>query len=682
MAGERPKVAITKGRASAFLQCLVHIIPIGITMVVLSLNVRNHYYADVGTPRLNSKLEALQFAAKVHEGFIIASLTAVVLYHVRSDLVGGTGVPFSVLTAGYQIGQIRPLWRYELWAGLIMPGRLKRQLPLALTVILSLLLAAVSGPASAITMIPRLDWWMQRTVVNYVSIPTSNLWPTSLTSANAPSGCFHEAANRDISCPSAGFLTIMQSCLFGGISYVGHINVTFQQGDSTRTLAVEPVGAASINPDSGHDTIASDPYVFRASSLSQTMSDYLWEYWSQNQPLFAGLSDVSRNQVKISLFDGNITAYRPQVEVQCAQDNNYTTGEMAFPHDRLTVDPGRGATWKFDPRTVFKFNDTRLQNDTQFAWMDVSSGASRPSIGAAILVPDSYYGGNPTTKSVVVCTVDAWWVPVAMWLDPGLDNYTHQDSSFYDFTKPKHGNPPTHILIDSSWAQSLNIRPAGYSPTIIQDLFSAMLQNSTADFTPASEAPMMAFILSFLLTDGLARVANFEDSPFSSSQSKETPYNLYFNNFRLGYGYGLKGAVVKLAVVILLLHTLVALIHTFSIFGSGRGYKSWSTMEELLTLAMNSPPTMALNNTCAGIGDIETWKKIVKVREGTKPSDVGASAPRETPGHLVLTFEDRNASVGDKETSGGESGTAENGMLQPNTSYGTPRWNERVADQA
>jgi hypothetical protein len=47
---------------------------------------------------------------------------------------------------------------------------------------------------------------------------------------------------------------------------------------------------------------------------------------------------------------------------------------------------------------------------------------------------------------------------------------------------------------------------------------------------------------------------------------------------------------------------------------------------ELLALAINSAPTCALQNTCAGINKSETCSQVVRVRETTK-------------GHLELVFD-------------------------------------------
>jgi hypothetical protein len=75
-----------------------------------------------------------------------------------------------------------------------------------------------------------------------------------------------------------------------------------------------------------------------------------------------------------------------------------------------------------------------------------------------------------------------------------------------------------------------------------------------------------------------------------------------------GYAYSFEGITIKLAIVILLLHAVLALCHTVYEVGSGLSSSSWDSVAELVALAMNSTPTTALLNTCAGITRIATMK--------------------------------------------------------------------------
>lgn len=102
---------------------------------------------------------------------------------------------------------------------------------------------------------------------------------------------------------------------------------------------------------------------------------------------------------------------------------------------------------------------------------------------------------------------------------------------------------------------------------------------------------------------------------------------LRFTMYRLGYGYGINGKLIKFAAAILLLHVAISIGHiittlTIRPWTSG----SWATVGGIMALAMNSEPTEKLQNTCAGVAEGSTWNEIVKIRE-------------VSDGHLELVFD-------------------------------------------
>src|SRR5579862_7682425 len=112
---EQLKPAFDTERRLAFARCLIHIIPVGVSVGVMMLSFTGYYYADAGTQHQSMQLGALQFAAKVHETLIVASLSTVVLHQIQTNLLGDAGVPFSLLTTGHQLERV---FRRELWTGL------------------------------------------------------------------------------------------------------------------------------------------------------------------------------------------------------------------------------------------------------------------------------------------------------------------------------------------------------------------------------------------------------------------------------------------------------------------------------------------------------------------------------------------------------------------------------------
>lgn len=90
-ANQQPKAVAVRDRSKAFAQALVHLPSIGVTFGVLSLSFRTVFW-QAPAPNMNSILNALQFAAKLHETLILMSLSAIVLHRTRYDLLGPRGV--------------------------------------------------------------------------------------------------------------------------------------------------------------------------------------------------------------------------------------------------------------------------------------------------------------------------------------------------------------------------------------------------------------------------------------------------------------------------------------------------------------------------------------------------------------------------------------------------------------
>lgn len=177
----------------------------------------------------------------------------------------------------------------------------------------------------------------------------------------------------------------------------------------------------------------------------------------------------------------------------------------------------------------------------------------------------------------------------------------------------------------------------------------------TYDQFRQSRATMISTLLAGVITDGLARIAGNGIFPYSAAMfltnktdstgglvgrfvvtsaegGEDLPLNATsaeLGNWlridpvvsRYGYGYRWEGSgTAKFGIVVLLIHLALAATHTIFIL-----YKvlirreglvsSWTTIAELLTLAMNSSPSSRLQNTCAGVETAKTWRQVVAVRE-------------------------------------------------------------------
>ena len=173
---EQTKIAVRRSRTTALLRALIHVFPVGVALWEIVLNWNTYF---VGDDVYN--FAYYQFGAKVHEIAIEASLSAVIFSYVRYELMLGDGIPFGALFSGLQISQASYLWSLEFW-GTISSRTIssKSKLCLLSVVSASIFLAAVSGPSSAILLVPRLDYWPAGSTHIWININSESLWPSRL----------------------------------------------------------------------------------------------------------------------------------------------------------------------------------------------------------------------------------------------------------------------------------------------------------------------------------------------------------------------------------------------------------------------------------------------------------------------------------------------------------------------
>jgi hypothetical protein len=156
---EEPKVAFTRIRKRAVQHCLCQLPSMTITLGILSLSFGSTFWQEPDR-YTNTVLSLLQYAAKIHEALIYMSLTDIILLRIRYDMAGNLGVPFGLLTSGMQLSSLTFLSTANFISGAFASiQHCRRHFGLIALFSLTMFFGATAGPASAIVMIPRLNWW-------------------------------------------------------------------------------------------------------------------------------------------------------------------------------------------------------------------------------------------------------------------------------------------------------------------------------------------------------------------------------------------------------------------------------------------------------------------------------------------------------------------------------------------
>lgn len=496
---ERPKSVLN----SSFwgVAYVLHLVALGLTIAVLQLSFRQVYFADVGTKGLGGlnveeSLKAIQFAAKFHEIFMVASLAAIVSHLTRSCLLGKRGVPLGLVSAPFKFGSMDYICSREFFGSITRPYAI-----FSLGVLLSTIFALGLGPASAMALVPGIDWWnipspysgLDRPI--YVDGHPGDFWPQTVIDKSL---CSDE--NQAASCQPIAYDELIQ--------WAGS---NMRSGVPANITIAEPIGGArrrlqSQSEENSNETVLSywphapdlnnvsttERYVIEAylavagiTTLTTTASNWmtllLGGFWRYANTANLGLiNQSSRPRFQVD----NAPTYEPLVSVRCAaydyiegfqkQDTilaPYVRNAFGVTGFTGSVPEGTAIGW-YVPASAWNF--AHPLNALNFTWIDLKGLDVNASIGGLFTIPIAHTPPNMTeTQGSIVapCTVEARWIANELIYSPASsdiisDNVTdpinfahghHAENSALD-PAAKFGASPI-INITKDWADELNGPP-------------------------------------------------------------------------------------------------------------------------------------------------------------------------------------------------------------------------------
>ncbi|ORY57863.1 uncharacterized protein BCR38DRAFT_478152 [Pseudomassariella vexata] len=522
---EKPKKVLQKG--FGFAAYLIHIITLGISAAVLQLSFRFVYWSDDDKWNENrwtlglSQEEVsnmLQFPAKIHEIFIVTSMSAIIFAIIRRMLIGRRGVPFGLLMGGYQIYSAEYLFSSGFWGPLTYAMWKKKIGMLALSAFIGIAIvyANVVGPCSAVLVVPSLKWWHvpdpfdSRLLTSYVTGPATNVFPTELTSADATwysDDC--STSNLTSVCPGGGTHDIRELAhAYAKEGVPPTISMAATYGRARRNLwATHFKDTASVNSSS----------VVMASTVHADIIELVglfWHYVNSNDGIGL-INEIGRPRLTPRKGD---KIFSPIVQVQCESVDYYLAREgsvnVTFPMHLLdgftpTPDMAPGAFAPPVPAMYWDFD--HAYNSTNFTWIDLQNMEWEgqklySSIAALTSLPyitpytnDEGLVWFEQSSLLVTCVLDARWAGTEIAYDPVVNdlvitNITNllnfQDASKDEKVRAKYGIG-SYIPIGPPWADLLN--PAG-------------IWSWSKNYTELNELPAIEAIFSQFTTSGYANI--------------------------------------------------------------------------------------------------------------------------------------------------------------------------------
>ena len=502
------KSVLPKGNSRTLLRCFIHLPSIVTTLGVLSLTFRHWFWAPPSSST-NTILNALQFAAQLHSSLIIMSLSAMIMRFVHYLLCTKDGIPIGFLSSPFQLNSISYVFTKE-FSNLFRNDR-KRSLLYVSVFIFTFTLAMLAGPSSAITMIPRLQFWPLQIPLTYennlilrvyIQARESDLFPENLTASGVSPHCSGSEAMLSPSCPSAGIRNFLADDELFDMDIAGKLmeaqstmNITIS-GNWTRYIA----GVIDEWPSSNPWTVSTTP-----GFVGQVLQTYATALENLLDPYYFGLPQenkgLARYDFSLNSAGEQLPTRKPIVQMVCSGFSPSTT-QVTFPYVSMKlpedlIDPADLPHWTINSTAYpeLMFSGAHPFSPVNVTFIPPSRFPSpRPSLLTLFSTPEVYDGSCAYTgagcsdegsllfanTSLIACSVDARWMkthasydwsnglPTIYDTNPTPDCYGPSDPSDISPSMPDY----PQFYIDSSFTSFLN-------PPYTDDTPDSVLSNQT-----------------------------------------------------------------------------------------------------------------------------------------------------------------------------------------------------------
>ncbi|RSL43929.1 hypothetical protein CEP54_014890 [Fusarium duplospermum] len=555
---ENPKPLFKSSTLSTVLCCLLHLIPMLVTIALIALNLLGFFIGREldGLGRDSVKLGVLQVAAKVHELFIIASLGAVIFDVVRDELARGEGLPLGLMGVGFSFSSVSFFFSSDFWAGVSFSH--PRKMRIIALVVTSGLIAPLVGPTSAVLMIPReLSWaagggylWLNGRVIHILrilakvtilGIGTKNqLWPSKLEKGRSPE-------DDEVHCIAGGWEDIRD-------------NYKTWASDARQAVpsfeVPQGLGRKLYARTRQTDAFGEETWLFTAHSDLSIMQSHMYSIWSSALHYLAKKESGYLRLRKASARTATVESDLPAVRVSCSPltDNSYS---------HLSL-------FNFPVLAEYNHDTDHLQPPKK-----------RPSDD-----DDDDSSTNQTTLESVLNTI--------IWDAPA--EYTRQTIWEVEFAIGL-------TLID------------GMSRSCCDRDFDAIWKEFPANLWLGRDEDIMMGSWELIKSKAkeLLKKGKLEDKPCPSDRGECTAVKM--NVSITGYAMTAVGWFDYFCIAVLLIQVVIATGHIIVLVRWGKDSSAWESIPELVALAMNSePPELVgepgLNNVSAGIDTFGPRQKI------------------------------------------------------------------------
>ena len=675
--GEPKKPILRKSRWLALSRCAVHILPIIVSIGLVILNllhiyIGDHIRGDIFTNSDNTNLAMLQVTAKIQELLVVGSTGNIVFHIIRNELIDGDGLPLGLIGAGLQFSGLSFLWSPAFLCSVPYRARLWRKILVFLSLIVASALAVAAGPASAVLMVPRQQDWQAGGSPFYLQGSSLDIWPDRLTfdENRDLSICQNWDATDHSVCPSGGLNALIEHyelidpsrfLATGALPYQGTVAgaTYFYKIDSPDQQFPTQIAIGDIRTEGGNPcSFLVQPHAATIVYQKVLTNDWFDAIRNQSGTSFQNIARyVTSWNIK-----SEVRTQVPFASVQCTLAQNMSIdSEVDIEYPILP----------FERRQTRSRTTNISKQDIQgrpiwTSWIPLESKTwQNISTGLLVAFPDP----DSAHALAVGCSIQAAWMPAGILHDPstsyafnpyGLEFTSARpitiDKSWLEILSPII-NPPSNVQGDWSMPDNNSNRQTSLDLLIAKSRLqtasptdnkttAADAWNSQTFPIGGNQTTLLESLVASLFVDGLSRTGSallfIDPSSLTVPSNLRTysPSSHYFDKILQG-GYAQqppsayqphtalrveitipKAFCLKatsstdyLAITIILVHVLLALLHSAYCVSSGVSSSAWDSMSELLTLAQNSRPANQLfRNTSAGIQMGKTYRHKARIR--------------------------------------------------------------------
>lgn len=693
---EPKKIVISDSTTKALLRCAPHLLPVGISVTILTLTFRGTYLGANFDPLFGSEtltLMSFQIAAKIHEVLIVASLSLIIFHAVRHELLYGNGLPLGLIGSGFNFGSFDFFFTREFRGALLnwgKPGQRLRKAGFIVLLCIAGFIAALAGPSSATLIVPTSQTYPAGSTDFFLAGSSQDFWPSDIADAasSLQKFCSPENSSNLGICPAGGYLSIRDH--WGRMNYTNFIEYNippyakglsgsrFYWPISSPASPIPPryaLGNARTTSDftPGGYTFFVQPHAAVATMMQKVAGDWwtaLESHWK--------LPDSQVDDRKISAqVPAAITT------VRCANPQNLSNAERSVQFPAI---PGRFDYTNGKKFTVQSLNDSAVDH-VRFQWVHLPGDFGAVSIGGVF---ESAWNADGSSRVVIGCSAQGGWVPTQVLTDEYTfwSGWYPWDVQWGDRTPSwvQTSSSPTNgrVALNDTWLNLLTPsalvtipEDSGWVPSTIESIIDAsalggglsdqdglsMTESWVKDGQSGiSRTVLLESVISSVIVDGLSRsgldrifntdgpesewslaafdpVSDFATRILSGQTALQEPNQRDADITTLHMkmeitGFALRATLTGfLAMAVLSAHIIMAVIHIICVVVFKKTSTSWDSISELIALAQNSRPAYsALANTGGGINYRRTYGRIATIRVKSMLDKVDSE-------HVEIVFE-------------------------------------------